>query len=107
MCWWFSLVPSLCHGALSLFTFHSCVIPPFFSSLQAQAVTLTVAQAFKVALDLWEIAQEGESTEQKGRRRRDSSVKGSHLELFRNKKEGSKERLQSNVTGNSSGREES
>lgn len=28
---------------------------------QAQAVTLTVAQAFKVALDLWEIAQEGES----------------------------------------------
>lgn len=32
--------------------------------LQAQAVTLTVAQAFKVALDLWEIAQEGEFTEQ-------------------------------------------
>lgn len=29
--------------------------------VQAQAVTLTVAQAFKVALDLWEIAQEGES----------------------------------------------
>uniref|UniRef100_A0A665UZI2 Si:dkey-71h2.2 n=1 Tax=Echeneis naucrates TaxID=173247 RepID=A0A665UZI2_ECHNA len=28
----------------------------------AQAVTLTVAQAFKVALDLWEIAQEGEFT---------------------------------------------
>ncbi|XP_073349355.1 low density lipoprotein receptor adapter protein 1 [Pagrus major] len=27
----------------------------------AQAVTLTVAQAFKVALDLWEIAQEGKS----------------------------------------------
>lgn len=27
---------------------------------QAQAVTLTVAQAFKVALDMWEIAQEGE-----------------------------------------------
>lgn len=27
--------------------------------VQAQAVTLTVAQAFKVALDLWEIAQEG------------------------------------------------
>lgn len=24
-------------------------------------MTLTVAQAFKVALDLWEIAQEGES----------------------------------------------
>lgn len=34
-------------------------------SFQAQAVTLTVAQAFKVALDLWEIAQEGEFTEQK------------------------------------------
>uniref|UniRef100_A0A3Q3MZ29 Si:dkey-71h2.2 n=1 Tax=Mastacembelus armatus TaxID=205130 RepID=A0A3Q3MZ29_9TELE len=32
----------------------------------AQAVTLTVAQAFKVALDLWEIAQEGEFTEQRG-----------------------------------------
>lgn len=32
-------------------------------SFQAQAVTLTVAQAFKVALDLWEIAQEGEFTE--------------------------------------------
>lgn len=30
---------------------------------QAQAVTLTVAQAFKVALDLWEIAQEGEFIE--------------------------------------------
>lgn len=29
--------------------------------VQAQAVTLTVAQAFKVALDLWEIAQEGVS----------------------------------------------
>uniref|UniRef100_A0A672FZR8 Si:dkey-71h2.2 n=1 Tax=Salarias fasciatus TaxID=181472 RepID=A0A672FZR8_SALFA len=27
----------------------------------AQAVTLTVAQAFKVALDLWEIAQEGKA----------------------------------------------
>ncbi|XP_026197113.1 low density lipoprotein receptor adapter protein 1 isoform X3 [Anabas testudineus] len=27
----------------------------------AQAVTLTVAQAFKIALDLWEIAQEGKS----------------------------------------------
>ena len=27
-------------------------------------MTLTVAQAFKVALDLWEIAQEGEFTEQ-------------------------------------------
>lgn len=33
--------------------FQSC-----FDFLQAQAVTLTVAQAFKVALDLWEIAQE-------------------------------------------------
>lgn len=30
-------------------------------SLQAQAVTLTVAQAFKVALDLWEVAQEGKT----------------------------------------------
>lgn len=38
----------------------SSLSPP----LQAQAVTLTVAQAFKVALDLWEIAQEGEFTEQ-------------------------------------------
>lgn len=34
-----------------------------FFSLQAQAVTLTVAQAFKVALDLWELAQEGEFIE--------------------------------------------
>jgi len=34
-----------------------------FLPLQAQAVTLTVAQAFKVALDLWEIAQEGKSPE--------------------------------------------
>lgn len=35
----------------------------FFLSfpVQAQAVTLTVAQAFKVALDLWEVAQEGQS----------------------------------------------
>lgn len=43
-----------------------CFIAVFFlpSSLQAQAVTLTVAQAFKVALDLWEIAQEGEFTQQ-------------------------------------------
>lgn len=34
----------------------------FFLSfpVQAQAVTLTVAQAFKVALDLWEVAQEGQ-----------------------------------------------
>uniref|UniRef100_A0A3Q4N2X6 Si:dkey-71h2.2 n=1 Tax=Neolamprologus brichardi TaxID=32507 RepID=A0A3Q4N2X6_NEOBR len=32
----------------------------------AQAVTLTVAQAFKVALDLWEIAQEGKFPEQRG-----------------------------------------
>lgn len=37
--------------------------PVFFFSLQAQAVTLTVAQAFKVALDLWELAQEGEFIE--------------------------------------------
>lgn len=36
-----------------------------FFSIQAQAVTLTVAQAFKVALDLWEIAQEGEFAEQR------------------------------------------
>lgn len=35
-------------------------------SFQAQAVTLTVAQAFKVALDLWEIAQEGKFPEQSG-----------------------------------------
>lgn len=27
--------------------------------MQAQAVTLTVAQAFEVALDLWEVAQDG------------------------------------------------
>lgn len=33
---------------------------------QAQAVTLTVAQAFKVALDLWEMAQEGELLVTKG-----------------------------------------
>lgn len=33
------------------------------SLFQAQAVTLTVAQAFKVALDLWEDAQEGEFIE--------------------------------------------
>lgn len=37
----------------------SCFLLSF--RVQAQAVTLTVAQAFKVALDLWEIAQEGES----------------------------------------------
>lgn len=39
---------------------HNCVFISFSFPLQAQAVTLTVAQAFKVALDLWEIAQEGE-----------------------------------------------
>lgn len=39
---------------------HKCVFLLSFR-VQAQAVTLTVAQAFKVALDLWEIAQEGES----------------------------------------------
>lgn len=50
---------------ISPFMFHSCVILPLFFSVQAQAVTLTVAQAFKVALDLWEIAQEGELTEQR------------------------------------------
>ncbi|KAA0708742.1 Low density lipoprotein receptor adapter protein 1 [Triplophysa tibetana] len=32
--------------------------------IQAQAVTLTVAQAFKLALDLWEIAQEEEDKTQ-------------------------------------------
>lgn len=47
---------------ISQFLSHYCVFP--ISCLQAQAVTLTVAQAFKVALDLWEIAQEGEFTEQ-------------------------------------------
>lgn len=40
--------------------YHNCVFISFSFPLQAQAVTLTVAQAFKVALDLWEIAQEGE-----------------------------------------------
>lgn len=48
---------------MSLFMFHSRGILPLFVSVQAQAVTLTVAQAFKVALDLWEIAQEGEFIE--------------------------------------------
>lgn len=38
-----------------------CLLPSVcVFGFQAQAVTLTVAQAFKVALDLWEIAQEGE-----------------------------------------------
>lgn len=37
--------------------------PPVSLPAQAQAVTLTVAQAFKVALDLWEVAQEGERIE--------------------------------------------
>lgn len=41
----------LCPNGVFLLSFHA----------QAQAVTLTVAQAFKVALDLWENAQEGES----------------------------------------------
>lgn len=45
--------------------YYNCVFLSFFFSLQAQAVTLTVAQAFKVALDLWEIAQEGEFPPQK------------------------------------------
>lgn len=40
------------------------LLPPLaVFGAQAQAVTLTVAQAFKVALDLWEIAQEGEFIE--------------------------------------------
>lgn len=45
---------------------HFCAISAFLFPLQAQAVTLTVAQAFKIALDLWEIAQEGEFTKQRG-----------------------------------------
>lgn len=48
---------------ISLLMFHYCIILHILFSLQAQAVTLTVAQAFKVALDLWEIAQEGEFTD--------------------------------------------
>lgn len=40
-----------------------CLLPCLaVFGVQAQAVTLTVAQAFKVALDLWEVAQEGEVT---------------------------------------------
>lgn len=51
----------LCINVFTLFTnvFLCFLLLPF--RVQAQAVTLTVAQAFKVALDLWEIAQEGES----------------------------------------------
>lgn len=41
-----------------------------FFFLQAQAVTLTVAQAFKVALDMWEIAQEGKFTRTSNQRLR-------------------------------------
>lgn len=43
----------------------SCIIHPSFLSLslppsqQAQAVTLTVAQAFKVAFEFWQAAKEG------------------------------------------------
>lgn len=48
---------------ISFFIFNFCGILPLLVSVQAQAVTLTVAQAFKVALDLWEIAQEGEFVE--------------------------------------------
>lgn len=41
-----------------------CLLPCLaVFGVQAQAVTLTVAQAFKVALDLWEVAQEGEFIE--------------------------------------------
>lgn len=47
----FLLCPHIFSCFSSLLSFH----------VQAQAVTLTVAQAFKVALDLWEIAQEGVS----------------------------------------------
>lgn len=46
--------------------FHYYSLFAFLFPLQAQAVTLTVAQAFKIALDLWEIAQEGEFTKQRG-----------------------------------------
>ena len=49
--------------SVSLCMFLYCFLLLFFPP-QAQAVTLTVAQAFKVALDLWEVAQEGEFTEQ-------------------------------------------
>lgn len=35
---------------------------PSLSALQAQAVTLTVAQAFKIAFEFWQAAKEGEST---------------------------------------------
>ncbi len=67
--------------------FFYCLIPPLFFSPQAQAVTLTVAQAFKVALDLWEIAQEGEFPEQ----REGGTEACFPLELFR--KNTSKKRL--------------
>lgn len=35
--------------------------PPSFPVFQAQAVTLTVAQAFKVAFEFWQASKEGES----------------------------------------------
>lgn len=37
-------------------------IPPSFPVFQAQAVTLTVAQAFKVAFEFWQVSKEGESS---------------------------------------------
>lgn len=43
--------------------YNFCGVLSLFVLVQAQAVTLTVAQAFKVALDLWEVAQEGEFVE--------------------------------------------
>lgn len=36
--------------------------PPSFPVFQAQAVTLTVAQAFKVAFEFWQVSKEGESS---------------------------------------------
>lgn len=36
--------------------------PPPFPVFQAQAVTLTVAQAFKVAFEFWQVSKEGESS---------------------------------------------
>lgn len=38
-------------------------LPPTpFPVFQAQAVTLTVAQAFKVAFEFWQVSKEGESS---------------------------------------------
>lgn len=38
-----------------------CPSPPSLPVFQAQAVTLTVAQAFKVAFEFWQVSKEGES----------------------------------------------